>query len=244
MNEGRCYVLVHGAYHGGWCWRHVADFLISRGERVFTPTLTGLGERSHLISTEIGLSTHVQDIVNLIRWEELNNIILCGHSYGGMVISGVAEIVTEHIQSLVYLDAIKPAPSTCLWDYLTPQSREFFDLTTNSGYIAPVPAIQFAAKEENQAWIDRLCTPQPRNTFLERLPATNIRASISNNVYVYAGQYASEVMRGFAEEAEREAGWTRVDLPFGHDLMIDAPTEVGQLLYSAARSCQTRVVPS
>jgi predicted alpha/beta hydrolase len=93
----KTFVLVHGAWHGGWCWRRVADLLTNAGHKVFTPTLTGLGERSHLIDAKVNLSTHVTDIVNVLKWERLKDVILCGHSYGGFVISAVAERMEDAI---------------------------------------------------------------------------------------------------------------------------------------------------
>src|SRR5581483_4954661 len=95
------FVLVHGAWHGGWCWKRVRNILQAQGHEVFTPTLTGLADRSHLLTPAVNLDTHVDDVANLIRWEELSNVILCGHSYGGAVISGVADRVPEHIAALV-----------------------------------------------------------------------------------------------------------------------------------------------
>src|SRR2546430_11596775 len=102
------FVLVHGAWHGGWCWRRVADLLQQRGHKVFTPTMTGWGERSHLIDGKINLTTHVTDIVNVIKWESLKDIVLVGHSYGGIIISGVAEAMRDAIGSIVFLDAFVP----------------------------------------------------------------------------------------------------------------------------------------
>src|SRR5579862_2388072 len=99
------FVLVHGAWHGGWCWKRVRAILQAQGHEVFTPTLTGLADRSHLLTPAVNLETHIDDVVNLIRWEELSGVVLCGHSYGGAVISGVAERIPEHIAALVYLDA-------------------------------------------------------------------------------------------------------------------------------------------
>ncbi|MEA2924822.1 MAG: hypothetical protein QOD25_1944, partial [Alphaproteobacteria bacterium] len=106
---GKTFVLVHGAWHGGWCWRRVSDLLEKQGHKVFAPTMTGLGERSHLIGGKIDLATHVTDIVNVIKWEGLNDIVLVGHSYGGVVISGVAEQMREALGSIVFLDAFLPA---------------------------------------------------------------------------------------------------------------------------------------
>ena len=101
----KTFVLVHGAWHGGWCWREVADLLRGRGHRVFAPTLTGLGERRHLMSANISLATFVADVAGVIEAEELEDIILVGHSHGGAVISGVADAMPERIRALVYLDA-------------------------------------------------------------------------------------------------------------------------------------------
>ena len=99
------FVLVHGAWHGSWCWARVRHALAADGHQVFTPTLTGVGERSHLLSRDIDLQVHVDDVVNLLRWEELDDVILCGHSYGGCVISGAADAVPDQIAALAYLDA-------------------------------------------------------------------------------------------------------------------------------------------
>src|SRR5712671_3597852 len=104
----RTFVLVHGSWHGGWCWSRVARILRKHGHDVYAPTLTGLGERSHLMSGLITLDTHVTDVVNVIKWENLENITLVGHSYAGFVISGVAERALPAISSIVFLDAFLP----------------------------------------------------------------------------------------------------------------------------------------
>jgi pimeloyl-ACP methyl ester carboxylesterase len=107
-SASKTFVLVHGASQGGWCWRRVSDRLERRGHKVFTPTLTGLGERSHLMSRSVDLDMHITDVVNVIRWESLEGIVLVGHSYGGWVISGVAEQALSAISSIVFLDAFMP----------------------------------------------------------------------------------------------------------------------------------------
>src|SRR3569832_431919 len=112
------FVLVHGAWHGGWCWRKVAERLRALEHIVYTPTLTGLGERSHLIAPTVGLTTHIEDIVNTIAREELGSIVLCGHSYGGMVIAGVAERSFATIRSIVFLDAFLPRDGDATLDLL------------------------------------------------------------------------------------------------------------------------------
>ncbi len=107
---GATYVLVHGTWHGGWVWRDVADRLIAQGHRVFTPTCTGCGERLHLTGPEVGLETHIDDIVNVIEYEELSNVILVGHSFSGITITGVADRLRERIERIVFFDALVPRP--------------------------------------------------------------------------------------------------------------------------------------
>src|SRR5882762_7076962 len=104
----RTFVLVHGSWHGGWCWRRVADRLEKQGHKVFAPTLTGLGERAHLISAQVDINTHVTDIISVIKFESLDNIVLVGHSYAGLIITGVAEQIGSAISSIIYLDAFLP----------------------------------------------------------------------------------------------------------------------------------------
>src|SRR5882757_3357550 len=117
-------VLVHGAWHGGWCYRRVADLLRADGHRVYVPTLTGLGERSHLLTRSINLSTHIADIANLLRWEDLQRIVLVGHSYGGMVVTGVADAMAERVSSLVYLDAFLPTAGKSFHDIIPAEVAE------------------------------------------------------------------------------------------------------------------------
>lgn len=111
------YVLVHGSCHGGWCWKKVVPLLNRKGHNVYTPTLTGLGERSHLVNKSIGLDTHILDI-QLLEYEDLDEVILVGHSYGGLVIGGVTEIVSHRIQRLVFLDAYIPQDNKSAFDII------------------------------------------------------------------------------------------------------------------------------
>src|SRR5580692_5678378 len=130
------FVLVHGAWHGGWCWQRVADRLRRDGHTVFTPTLTGLGERSHLLSSGIDLKTHITDVVNVMKWEGLNDVVLCGHSYGGMVISGVAEEMAPAIRSIVFLDAFVPQNGEAVQDLTGPAVQDIARATLQRGDLA------------------------------------------------------------------------------------------------------------
>src|SRR5215472_1115316 len=120
----KIFVLVHGAWHGGWCWRRVADLLEKQGHKVFAPTLTGLGERSHLMSKDIVLDTHIADIVNVIRWEDLSGICLVAHSYGGFPVSGALEQAGDRVSSVVFLDAFMPEDGQKSLDVASDFSRK------------------------------------------------------------------------------------------------------------------------
>jgi pimeloyl-ACP methyl ester carboxylesterase len=160
------FVLVHGAWHGGWCYKRVARLLRQAGHEVYTPTLTGLGERAHLMSRTIDLGTHVQDIVGVIHCEELSDVVLCGHSYGGMVIAGVAEQIAAKIRSLVYLDAFVPENGKSLFDYLPAEqsARMRTDAAQNGeGYkVTPIPATAFAVNAKDTVWVDAMCVSSSR----------------------------------------------------------------------------------
>src|SRR5205809_2952479 len=138
------FVLIHGAWHGSWCWKRVRRLLQAQGHDVFTPTLTGVGERSHLLSRDVNLETHILDIVNLIRWEELSDIVLCGHSYGGCVISGVADRIPDRIRALVYLDAFVPENGENLGQHVPgPLFNQLLEGVTKVGdgwKVPPIPA--------------------------------------------------------------------------------------------------------
>jgi pimeloyl-ACP methyl ester carboxylesterase len=224
---GKTFVLVHGAWHGGWCWRRVADRLAAAGHRVFTPTLTGLGERSHLLGPSVNLSTHVTDIVNLMRWEELGEVVLCGHSYGGMVVTGVADRVPERIATLVYLDAFVPENGQSMQDL---RPREI-----PAGLTAPpIPAEIFRVNEADRAWVDRQCTPHPVACITEKLALTGAYRAVGRRVYIRAAGYPSPAFDGFYGSLKSDPGWSVHSLPCGHDVMVDMPDALAELLLASA----------
>ena len=153
------FVLVHGAWHGGWCYGRVAKLLRSAGHEVYTPAHTGVGERAHLADYHITLATHVHDVANVIEYENLSDVILCGHSYGGMVITGVAASLGERIKSLVYLDAFVPEDGQSLFDLIEPDMvNQFLNLArTMSGRLPPIPAAAFNVNPKDAAWVDKTC---------------------------------------------------------------------------------------
>jgi pimeloyl-ACP methyl ester carboxylesterase len=165
------FILVHGAWHGGWCYSRVRTALQQQGHSVFTPTLTG--ERNHLLSRSVKLSTHVEDIVNVLKWEEVEDAVLVGHSYGGLVISGVAERTPERIRHLVYLDAFLPNDGERLLDLLPQPFIDMFYVgaeEAGEGYkVPPIPAATFNVNDADRALVDGKCTLHPLAAFEERI---------------------------------------------------------------------------
>ena len=234
------YVLVHGAWHGSWCWKRVRKALQAAGHDVFTPTLTGVGERSHLGSTSVSLSTHIADVENLIRWEELSDVILCGHSYGGCVISGVADRVPERIQALVYLDAFVLENGECLFDLVTPEQvqgmRQQAQAAGDGWKTAPIPAEAFGVNARDAAWVNAQCTPQPLATFEERIKLTGGIARIPDITHVLATGFTEGSPFPQSHERAKAKGWKTAKIACGHDVMLDLPDELTRLLLDRAAS--------
>jgi pimeloyl-ACP methyl ester carboxylesterase len=226
------FVLVHGAWHGGWCYARVAKLLRSGGHEVYTPTHTGVGERSHLADYHITLSTHVHDVANVIEYENLSDVILCGHSYGGMVISGVAASLGERIKSLVYLDAFVPEEGQSLFD-LVGQDRvnQFLSLArTGGGRLPPIPAAAFNVNPKDAAWVDKTCVPQSLLTFTEGVRFSGKEAMVKNRTYILATGYDMGVFNRFHDQLKNDPKWKVVTVPCGHDVMLDQPEALAKLL--------------
>jgi pimeloyl-ACP methyl ester carboxylesterase len=231
------FVLVHGAWHGGWCWQRVADRLRGGGHAVFTPTLTGLGERSHLLRAGIDLTTHVTDVVNVIKWEELNDVVLCGHSYGGMVISGVADQMAAAIRSIVFLDAFVPKNGEAAQDLTSSAVVEMACAAMARGEITmpPRPAEAFGVNAADRAWVDRLCVGQPIGTFTQKLTLTGARDRIARKSYIRAASYANPGFDRALATARADPSWRTYEVSCGHDVMIDAPDRLTEILLEAAQ---------
>ena len=232
--QTKTFVLVHGAWHGGWCWRRVSDLLEKRGHKVFTPTLTGLGERSHLLDEKVSLTTHVTDIVNVIKWEDLKDIVLCGHSYGGLIVSGVAEQVP--VASIVFLDAFVPENGEALAELASQPVREAIAAASQKGDIAlkPVPAAVFRVNDRDRAWVDALCTPHPIATLKDKISLTGARERIAKKAYIRAKGYPSMPFDAAHGKLSSTAGWRVYDVPCSHDVMVDMPERLVEILLDVA----------
>jgi pimeloyl-ACP methyl ester carboxylesterase len=230
------FLLVHGAWHGGWCWRRVSDLLEKQGHKVFAPTMTGLGERSHLLDARINLATHIADIVNVIKWEKLEDVVLVGHSYGGVIVSGVAEQMRQSIGSIVFLDAFVPASGDSLSTKASQPVREAIAALAPKGELAmkPVPAAVFRVNENDRAWVDAMCTPHPLATFTDRITLTGAHERIAKKAYIRAKGYPSVPFDGFCERLKTDPTWRVYELPSGHDAMIDMPERLSEILLEVA----------
>lgn len=229
------YVLVHGAWHGGWCWRHVAERLAAAGHRVFCPTLTGLGERAHLLTRAVNLSTHVQDVVALLEAEELERVVLVGHSYGGIVITGVAARAKARLKQLVYLDSAIVEDGASWASIGLPEvvaERRKAAQESSGGVSLPVPdARVFGLLQPDQiAWVQRRLTPQPFGGYEETMRWGGPVGNGVPKVYVDCTDPAYAGLAPVKERYRGKPGWPFAEIRTGHDAMVSAPEETAQLL--------------
>jgi pimeloyl-ACP methyl ester carboxylesterase len=231
------YVLVHGAWHGGWCWQRVTPLLRAAGHEVFTPTLTGLGERVHLADPSIDLNTHIQDVVNVLEFEGLREVILVGHSYGGMVITGVSERAADRLQHVVYLDAFIPRDGQALVDLLTPQFRDDLQqqVQGSDGRLPPFPVEQYGVfAEADVRWVAPKLVHHPFKTVVTPVRLTNPTALALPKTYVYCNNPAMGPFDRFVAQVQKEHGWRYRELATGHDAMVTMPRELTTLLLELA----------
>jgi pimeloyl-ACP methyl ester carboxylesterase len=235
VTTARDYVLVHGAFHGGWCWRRVADRLSAAGHRVFAPSLTGLGDRKHLLTSEVNLDIHIDDIAELIASEELHDLVLVGHSYGGIVITGVADRVPQHLKQLVFLDAVLVEDGGS-WGGALPAdvvaARTKLAADSSGGLSLPVPmAANFGVRDAgDQAWVDRRMTPHPFATLLQPM---HWRGPIGNGVpkiYIDCTDPPHPPLVAMKRRYRGKPGWPFIEISTGHDCMVSAPDEVADIL--------------
>lgn len=226
------FVLVHGAWHGGWCWKKVKALLNKRGYDVYTPTLTGLGERSHLLKADINLDTHIQDVVNVIEYEDLNNVVLVGHSYAGMVVTGVADRIPSRISHLLYLDAFMPDNGKALKDYTPPPPPGLPQNTSPEAWkVAPrETAKAWGIREENNiVWAQKRLGPQSGATFGQPLVMSAPLSEKITKGFVLLTNDSPWFLEAAQRARSRSYHYFEM-LKGGHDAMISEPEEVGNIL--------------
>ncbi|MEM7303468.1 MAG: alpha/beta fold hydrolase [Pseudomonadota bacterium] len=231
------FVLVHGGWHGGWCWREVASRLRQDGHDVHCPTMTGLAERSHLIDAVEGPDTHVDDIANVIRWNELNDIILVGHSYGGLIVTGVATRMPEKTQHLVYLDAFVPTADNQSPADLSILSRsaEIAKAAVGHKHVPPSGFERWSSSPENLDWLKRMTTPHPRSCFgagVSRVDDPS--AGPFKRTYIACAKHDPSPFLSFYQRYKDDPRWHCVSMDCLHDAMVDQPAELADLLLEAA----------
>jgi pimeloyl-ACP methyl ester carboxylesterase len=231
----KTFVLVHGAYGGGYVWKHVAAALRAKGHVAYTPTLTGLGDRSHLMSKDVRLETHIMDVVNLIKWEDLRNITLVAHSYGGWPVSAVPEHVGEAIGSIVFLDAFMPNDGQKGLDLNSPQSREAVLDAIKRGEVSrpPMPSESSGMSEADRKWLRAKATPQPIGVSLDSIKLTGARDRIARKAYIRARGFANPNFDASYDSC-KAAGWTMFDVPSGHNVQVEMPDRLAEILLTVA----------
>ncbi len=226
-------VLVHGAWYGGWCWNRLRPLLEQAGCRVHTPTMTGLGDRAHLAAASVDLDLHVKDIQALLVQEDLRDVCLVGHSYGGFVISALARLERERLRSLVYLDAFVPQEGRRVIDYLLPLDRReaIVEAGTRTGSVAPIPPAAFGISDPaDLAWIGARVVAQPFRTFTQPIGRLADAGDPLPRAYIACTRPASGSFGQFAQQVRADPSWRYRELSTGHMAMITAPQALAEAL--------------
>lgn len=231
----KTYVLVHGAYGGGWIWRDVATALRGQGHRVFTPTQTGLGERSHLLSRQITVETHIEDVASVIRFEDLRDVILVGHSYGGMAVIGVADRLTDRIRHIVYLDALIPENGDTAFTILPAgmaDARRKTAVEQGAGVALPVPGPEAFPIPAGPAkdWFMQRLRPHPIGTYESPVRLTKPAGAGLPATYVAYTDPALASIEPSRQRAKAKAGWQYRELAVPHDVEVPNPEKVVEVL--------------
>ncbi|URW82127.1 alpha/beta hydrolase [Alcaligenes sp. DN25] len=240
-------VLLHGAWHGGWSWGGLQTLLEQHGHRVFTPTFTGLGDRAHLLTPEVGIHTHIQDIAMFLQYQELDDCVLIGHSYAGLIMPGLQEQLhitgSTHIQRAIYLDAVLVPCGQSWSDAHDPATRRQRLISSyqgsNSTTVFPVPTVANMGVHDpaDIRWADRMLTPHPARTYTD---IQDVGPDLYPGIYVDCTQPALSALESSKLYA-RQLGWPYLELQAGHDCMISHPLETLQTL-KPYLSCATPTV--
>ncbi len=236
------FLLVHGAWHGGWCWDLVRARLEKLGHRVISPTLPGLGPRAAELNASTGLQTHIDDVIALIERDKLNNFVLVGHSYGGMVITGIADRMKERIKHIVYLDAALPKDGQSMISYGPPKTdMEIKEISAQLRRLAPgglamavfPPELLGIPRDHPQyEWVKSQLTPHPLKSWLDEISLSNGGETGMDRTYIHCTDpvLPRTNFPYIANQTRNHPEWQYHELKTGHDAMITAPDEVSDLL--------------
>ena len=237
-------VLVHGAWHGAWCWQRVLPLLHAQGLAAHAVTLTGVGERAHLLSGQVRLSTHVADVLGLIDTLELSRVLLVGHSYGGLVITGVADALLRRgqggakLHGLVYVDAVTPHAGESWSSQHTAETvAARLKLAAEQGAgvgIPPPDATAFGLTGADRDWVNRRQTPQPLGVYQDPLHFDANAVAALPRTFIDCTQPALPTIAVMRQRVRTESGWRVHELATGHDPMVSAPADLARLLADAA----------
>ncbi|MDP2017907.1 alpha/beta fold hydrolase [Hydrogenophaga sp.] len=235
-------VLVHGAWHGAWCWSRVLPLLRGAGADSHAVTLTGVGERAHLMAPTIDLHTHIQDVIGLIEAEELQRVVLVGHSYAGMVITGVADRLqrerTGLLAHLVYLDAALPYPGDSWSSHHSEETKQArTEASKPSGGLSfpPPDAALFGLSGADRDWVNRRQTPQPFRLYQQPLVFDAARVDAVPRTFIDCTQPALATIAPSRVRVRSEPGWNVVEMATGHDPMVSEPAALSQILLDIQR---------
>lgn len=230
-------VLVHGAWHGAWCWQRVVTRLQAAGIAAHAVTLTGVGERAHLMNPGIRLGTHVQDVLGLIAANELTRVVLVGHSYGGMVITGVADQLLQsqpgQLVALVYVDAVTPLPGESWSSQHPPETiAQRLAAAQASGGVsfAPPDASVFGLSGADRDWVNRRQTPQPLGVYQDPLDFDAGRVASVPRTFIDCTAPALPTIAVMRQRVRQEPGWEVLELATGHDPMVSEPGLLSEML--------------
>ena len=233
------FVFVHGAWHGGWCWRDVAAVLRTAGHQVFTPTMTGLGERAHLLNAQVGLSTFIDDIAAVILSEELDNVVLVGHSVGGHVINGVADRMPQLLRQLIYLDGLVVQHGQSALSIMPPAVQAERNRTMDAeGLRMTIPSPdQFGLSDPAQlAWVMRQLTPHPLKGYTEPLQLQHPLGNGLPKTYIAVTDPWYPPLAELRQWVRSQPDWDWRELAACHNAMVSAPLALASLLMELAGS--------
>jgi pimeloyl-ACP methyl ester carboxylesterase len=226
------FVVAHGAWSSAWAWKKMRPLIRAAGHEIFTPSYTGMGERAHLANPAIDLDTHIQDVVAVLEIEDLRDVVLIGHSYGGAVATGIADRARAHIAQLVYLDAFVPRNGESVFDIQPAERADKMREAAREkgeGWRIPTSPMPPDTPADDVAWAAHRRLPQPIKTFEQKLRLSG--EAPPPRAYIYCKRFGpGDVFRPFAERAQRETGWRYFEIDASHNPHITAPDALMAIL--------------